>query len=91
MLKCVHCNVILIVTSEPEDKEDYEKWKSRGFVIDEIKEIERFISENGVIREIYGEVVPNKVDDESFWSRFFYRMFKLNQAEEARALLVKRR
>ncbi|KAJ6904075.1 hypothetical protein NC651_021271 [Populus alba x Populus x berolinensis] len=77
--------------SEPEDKEDYEKWKSRGFVIDEKKEeIERFISENGVIREIYGEVVPNKVDDESFWSRFFYRMFKLNQAEEARALLVKR-
>ncbi|KAG6766475.1 hypothetical protein POTOM_030558 [Populus tomentosa] len=77
--------------SEPEDKEDYEKWKSRGFVIDEKKEeIERFISENGVIREIYGEVVPNRVDDESFWSRFFYRMFKLNQAEEARALLVKR-
>ncbi|XP_011006073.1 PREDICTED: BSD domain-containing protein 1-like isoform X3 [Populus euphratica] len=77
--------------SEPEDKEDYEKWKSRGFVIDEKKEeIERFISENGVIREIYGELVPNRVDDESFWSRFFYRMFKLNQAEEARALLVKR-
>jgi hypothetical protein len=61
-------------------------------VIDENKEeIERFISENRVIREIYGEVVPNKVDDESFWSRFFCRIFKLNQAEEAgRALLVKR-
>ncbi|KAF9678078.1 hypothetical protein SADUNF_Sadunf08G0174500 [Salix dunnii] len=77
--------------SEPEDKEDYEKWKSRGFVIDDEKEeIERLISENGVIKEIYGEVVPNRVDSESFWSRFFYRMFKLNQAEEARALLVKR-
>ncbi|KAB5545438.1 hypothetical protein DKX38_013550 [Salix brachista] len=77
--------------SEPEDKEDYEKWKSRGFVIDEEKEeIERLITENGVIKEIYGEVVPDRVDNESFWSRFFYRMFKLNQAEEARALLVKR-
>uniref|UniRef100_A0A6N2NM85 Uncharacterized protein n=1 Tax=Salix viminalis TaxID=40686 RepID=A0A6N2NM85_SALVM len=51
--------------SEPEDKEDYEKWKSRGFVIDEEEEeIERLITEMG--------------------------MFKLNQAEEARALLVKR-
>ncbi|KAJ6321144.1 hypothetical protein OIU77_011280 [Salix suchowensis] len=77
--------------SEPEDKEDYEKWKSRGFVIDEEKEeIERLITENGVIEEIYGEVVPDRVDNESFWSRLFYRMFKLNQAEEARALLVKR-
>ncbi|KAJ6688844.1 hypothetical protein OIU85_005289 [Salix viminalis] len=77
--------------SEPEDKEDYEKWKSRGFVIDEEEEeIERLITENGVIKEIYGEVVPDRVDNESFWSRFFYRMFKLNQAEEARALLVKR-
>ncbi|KAJ6955531.1 BSD domain-containing family protein [Populus alba x Populus x berolinensis] len=35
------------------------------------EEIERFISENGVIREIYGGVVANKVDDESFLSRFF--------------------
>ncbi|KAJ6981059.1 hypothetical protein NC653_024446 [Populus alba x Populus x berolinensis] len=77
--------------SEPEDKVDYEKWKLGGLVMDEKKEeIERLITENGVIRDIYNEVVPNRVDDESFWSRYFYRMLKLKQAEEARALLVKR-
>ena len=77
--------------SEPEDKVDYEKWKLGGLVMDEKKEeIERLITENGVIRDIYNEVVPNRVDDESFWSRYFYRMLKLKQTEEARALLVKR-
>ncbi|XP_011006601.1 PREDICTED: protein DOS2-like isoform X5 [Populus euphratica] len=77
--------------SEPEDKVDYEKWKVGGLVIDENKEeIERLITENGVIRDIYNEVVPNRVDDDSFWSRYFYRMLKLKQTEEARALLVKR-
>jgi hypothetical protein len=46
--------------------------------------------ENEVVKGIYNEVVPSKVDNQSFWSRYFYRMFKLKQAEEARALLVKR-
>ncbi|KAL9353406.1 hypothetical protein Peur_056086 [Populus x canadensis] len=77
--------------SEPEDKVDYEKWKLGGLVMDDKKEeIERLITENGVIRDIYNEVVPNRVDDENFWSRYFYRMLKLKQTEEARALLVKR-
>ena len=46
--------------------------------------------ENEVVKRIYNEVVPSKVDNQSFWSRYFYRMFELKQAEDARALLVKR-
>jgi hypothetical protein len=46
--------------------------------------------ENEVVKVIYNEVVPSKVDNQSFWSRYFYRMFELKQAEDARALLVKR-
>lgn len=77
--------------SEPGDKEDYEKWESEGFVFEEKnEEIKRLISENEVVNQIYYKVVPSKVDDQSFWSRYFYRLFKLKQAEEARALLVKR-
>ncbi|KAJ6904072.1 hypothetical protein NC651_021271 [Populus alba x Populus x berolinensis] len=77
--------------SEPGDKEDYEKWESEGFVFeDKNEEIKRLISENEVVNQIYYKVVPSKVDDQSFWSRYFYRLFKLKQAEEARALLVKR-
>ena len=46
--------------------------------------------ENEVVKGNYNEVVPSKVDNQSFWSRYFYRMFELKQAEDARALLVKR-
>ncbi|KAJ6898029.1 hypothetical protein NC652_024758 [Populus alba x Populus x berolinensis] len=76
---------------EPVDKEDYEKWRSEGLVIEEKnEEIKRLIWENEVVKGIYNEVAPSKVDNQSCWSRYFYRMFKLKQAEEARALLVKR-
>lgn len=76
---------------EPVDKEDYEKWRSEGLVIEEKnEEIKRLIRENEVVKGIYNEVAPSKVDNQSFWSRYFYRMFKLKQAEEARAWFVKR-
>ncbi|KAM1923593.1 hypothetical protein ACFX15_021478 [Malus domestica] len=75
---------------EPEDLESYGSWKL-GFVLDEkAEEVENLMRENGVIGEIYGEIVPGKVDSESFWSRYFYRVHKLKEAEEARAKLVNR-
>lgn len=77
--------------SEPEDKEDYDKWRLEVFLIEEKRdEIESLISEDGPVRDNFKEVVPSRVDHESFWNRYFYRMFKLKQAEEARLLLVKR-
>jgi len=51
--------------------------------------MKRLIRENEAVKGIYNEVVPSKVDNQSYWCRYFYRMFKLKQAEEARALLVK--
>lgn len=76
--------------SEPEDLEDYGKWML-GFVVEEKSgEIEEVIKENLVVKEIYNHVVPSQVDGEIFWSRYFYKMHKLKQAEDARAKLVKR-
>jgi hypothetical protein len=43
-----------------------------------------------MFEEIYGKIVPRKIDDEKFWSRYFYKLHKLTQAEDARAMLVKR-
>ncbi|KAJ0034290.1 hypothetical protein Pint_24963 [Pistacia integerrima] len=78
---------------EPEDIEEYENWKS-GFELDDERnrEIDSLVKENEIIGEIYGEAVLNTkaVDEETFWSRYFYRVHKLKQAEEARARLVKR-
>ncbi|KAJ4722317.1 BSD domain-containing protein 1-like [Melia azedarach] len=78
---------------EPGNLEEYEDWKL-GFKLDDEKNIEteNLLKENGVIGEIYRDVVStNKVvDEETFWRRYFYRLHKLKQAEEARARLVKR-
>lgn len=75
---------------EPEDLEDYEKWKS-GFVLEEKREeIEGLLEENGAMESIYKRVAPNIVDDETFWSRYYFRVYKLKQAEDVRANLVKR-
>ncbi|XVF72485.1 hypothetical protein PTKIN_Ptkin12aG0124900 [Pterospermum kingtungense] len=77
---------------EPEDLEDYKKWKS-GFGLEEKKEeIERLLKENGEMGSVYKRVVgvPNGVDHETYWCRYFYRVFKLKEAEDARVKLVNR-
>ncbi|XP_050220557.1 uncharacterized protein LOC126670778 [Mercurialis annua] len=77
--------------NEPEDKVDYENWRLGVFNMEDTEsEINSLISENKVIKEIYDEVVPSKVDNQTFWSRYFYKLHKLKRAEEARSLLVKR-
>ncbi|XP_047334821.1 BSD domain-containing protein 1-like [Impatiens glandulifera] len=75
---------------EPEELDEFKDWKL-GFLIEEKSgEIESLIEENAVIDEIYNEIVPSKVDGETFWSRYFFRVYKLRKAEEARAKLVKK-
>ncbi|KAL5792998.1 hypothetical protein ACOSP7_001592 [Xanthoceras sorbifolium] len=75
---------------EVDDLDDYKKWKS-GLVLDDMsEEIESLFEENGAMESIYQRVVPNSVDHETFWCRYFYRVFKLKQAEDLRANLVKR-
>ncbi|XP_050240335.1 uncharacterized protein LOC126689250 [Quercus robur] len=87
-VRAVQCDLNTYL-EEPKE-EDLEEWKL-GFVLEEKgKEIEDLIRENPVIEEIYENIVPTRVDKESFWIRYFYRVHKLKQAEEARAKLVKR-
>ncbi|KAJ0051851.1 hypothetical protein Pint_01127 [Pistacia integerrima] len=75
---------------EVDDLDDYNKWKS-GFVLDTMNEkIESLFEQNGAMESIYERVVPNTVDHETFWFRYFYRVFKLKQTEDLRASLVKR-
>jgi hypothetical protein len=75
---------------EPDDLGNFNEWKL-GFEMDKKEEeIENLIKENDVVEEIYGKIVPRKIDDERFWSRYFYKLHKLKQAEDARAKLVKR-
>lgn len=89
-VRAIQCDLNTYCT-EPEDEVEFDKWRSESFVLEENKEeIEKIYSENGFVKEIYNQVVPNRVDDAGFWSRYFYRVHKLKQAEEARALLVQK-
>ncbi|XP_023514149.1 uncharacterized protein LOC111778505 [Cucurbita pepo subsp. pepo] len=75
---------------EPEDVDDYEKWKSQFVLSDRSEEIESLFEENGALDNIHKKVVPSVVDDETFWYRYFYKVHKLKQAEKVRVNLVKR-
>ncbi|PPS06261.1 hypothetical protein GOBAR_AA14383 [Gossypium barbadense] len=71
---------------EPEDFEDYKKWKS-GFNLEDKKEdVERLMEENGEIESIYKRVggVSDGIDQETCWCRYFYRVYKLQLAEDMR-------
>ncbi|KAJ0791229.1 putative BSD domain-containing protein [Helianthus annuus] len=83
-------NDVRVFVEDPEDVEDYNKWKL-GFVVGDKKdEIEELIGENGGLEEVYAKLVPNEVDDGTFWFRYFYKVYKLKLQEEMRAKLVKR-
>lgn len=75
---------------EPEDLGDYNKWKLGFDLGEKSEEVEVLMEENGVVESVYKRVVPNTVDHDTFWCRYFYRVYKVKQAEDVRANLVKR-
>jgi hypothetical protein len=77
-------------TAYPEDAEDFAAW-SKEFSFDERKEeIETLCYESDALEAMADRLVPDTVESEVFWARYFYRVHKLKQQEDARAKLVKR-
>ncbi|CAO2174031.1 unnamed protein product [Urochloa humidicola] len=77
-------------TEEPEDSEGFAKWNS-SFSIDEMKEqIEGVLRESPGLESFLERLVPSVVDYETFWSRYFFLVDKLKQAEDVRTKLVNR-
>ncbi|KAM7462992.1 hypothetical protein LguiA_031113 [Lonicera macranthoides] len=88
-IKAIQCD-LNTYCEEPGDLDEYKDWKL-GFVLDDKgNEIDELVEENEVVKEIYKEIVPSRVDYEAFWTRYFYRVYKARKAEEVRAQLVKR-
>jgi BSD domain len=52
-------------------------------------EIDALLKENSQVEVFLGKLVPSLVDEETFWSRYFYKIGKIKQAEDARAEIVK--
>ncbi|KAJ4878785.1 BSD domain-containing protein [Raphanus sativus] len=77
-------------SEEPEDSDDYNKWESDFSLGDKAEEMESLLEGNGDMKGVYKRLVPSVVDHETFWFRYFYKVYKLKQAEDLRANLVKR-
>ncbi|CAL9145148.1 unnamed protein product [Musa hybrid cultivar] len=75
---------------DPEDAEDFSEWRSGFDLAEKEEEIENLCYENGALDGLLNNLVPGVVDYETFWCRYYYRVHKLKQAEDARAKLVKR-
>ncbi|TKY62490.1 BSD domain-containing protein 1 [Spatholobus suberectus] len=74
----------------PEDLDEYNKWRS-GFSLEgKSEEMEGFLRENEAMEGVYKRVVPNVVDRDTFWYRYYYRVYKLKKAEDVRARLVRK-
>ncbi|XP_057773738.1 uncharacterized protein LOC130993034 [Salvia miltiorrhiza] len=88
MVRAVQCDIRTYIDEVEES--GYGEWRL-GFGLEERRgEIEGLLGEKGAVAEIYGEVVPLKVDEEMFWCRYFYRVDRVVRAEEARLRMVKR-
>ncbi|GJT65231.1 BSD domain-containing protein 1-like protein [Tanacetum coccineum] len=62
------------------------------FSVDALKgEIEGVMNaDGGVVREVLKEDVPGRVDEVTFWERYFYKVWKIRKVEEAWVMLVKK-
>ncbi|KAG6431120.1 hypothetical protein SASPL_109195 [Salvia splendens] len=88
MVRAVQCDIRTYIDEVEES--GFADWRL-GFVLEERRgEIEGLLGEEGAVAEIYSEVVPVKVDEETFWCRYFYRVDRVVRAEEARLRMVKR-
>lgn len=77
-------------TADPEDAEDFAAW-SEGFSLDERKdEIEALCYDSDALEAMVDRLVPDTVESEVFWARYFYRVHRLKQQDDARAKLVQR-
>uniref|UniRef100_A0A8R1HTC1 BSD domain-containing protein n=1 Tax=Caenorhabditis japonica TaxID=281687 RepID=A0A8R1HTC1_CAEJA len=80
--------------SEPGDSEFYERWLSR-FNLDEYDgEINMLLANNPSLRQTFANVVPARVNHETFWKRYFYAIEvaemeeNMNQSTLSEALKV---
>ncbi|PHT38565.1 hypothetical protein CQW23_22138 [Capsicum baccatum] len=76
--------------ADPEDMEEFKKWKLGFDLKEKGKEIENLIGQNESLEGMYRRVVPNEVENETFWCRYFYKVYRLKQQESVRAKLVNR-
>eukprot|EP00455_Lapot_gusevi_P002098 TRINITY_DN10810_c0_g1_i1.p1 TRINITY_DN10810_c0_g1~~TRINITY_DN10810_c0_g1_i1.p1 ORF type:complete len:476 (-),score=151.44 TRINITY_DN10810_c0_g1_i1:77-1504(-) len=77
-------------TQEPRNKEDFEKF-SENFdftALEVLRKARSILDTNDTVRSFYNTLVPDEVEAEVFWCRYFYRICELQQEEMQRQSLL---
>ena len=75
---------------EPDDIEDFEAWTAAFNLPGAKPDIAKILNENTFMSELQARIVPVVVDYESFWTRYFYRLHKLEEKHAKVAALASR-
>ena len=57
----------------PEDTEDFREWKETFSVEEKEEDIQNLVKENAFMAELHKRIVPVVVENDVFWTRYFYR------------------
>lgn len=68
-----------VYCQEPSDIEDFQKWSVEFDIDSHESEIADILGENTFMRELQSRIVPVLVDRRTFWTRYFYNVYKLEQ------------
>ncbi|KAG6483649.1 BSD domain-containing protein 1-A-like [Zingiber officinale] len=90
MLLLVIQSDVSTFSEDPEDTDAFSKWRLEFDLAMKKEEMENLCNENDTLDGFLNKLVPSVVDYDTFWYRYFYKVHKLKQAEDARAELVKR-
>ncbi|CAM0880890.1 unnamed protein product [Alopecurus aequalis] len=77
-------------TEEPEDLEGFTRWQEAFSLEERKEEIEAVLQESPGLESFVERLVPSVVAYDTFWSRYFFAVGKLRQAEDVRTKLVSR-
>ncbi|GMH41568.1 hypothetical protein BSKO_09478 [Bryopsis sp. KO-2023] len=75
---------------EPENEEEFAEWKDEFDLVGQKSDIEELIKGNAFMAELQSRIVPLIVEYDVFWTRYFFRLHKLQEKHKLRQELAER-
>ncbi|KAJ2721426.1 BSD domain-containing protein 1 [Coemansia sp. Benny D115] len=73
---------------DPSDMAEYKAFIKDVDTVQNKKEAERLVDENPQLKNMLAKLVPKHVDQEVFWTRYFFRVWMVDQEEIRRRKMV---
>lgn len=75
---------------EPDNEQEFAEWKDRFDLVGQKADIEELIKGNAFMAELQSRIVPLIVEYDVFWTRYFFRLHKLQEKHKLRKELAER-